>query len=263
MSRLDPDQWQPDPVSGFRPPQGVEAHGHDAANIVNQGMPVGVVNAYWGTTAPTGWLLCDGAAIPAQYPRLIALVGANTPNLKGKVVVGVNGADADFDVVGYTGGAKTVTIASGNLPVHTHGLNSHTHSGTTGDDNSNHQHTVLGGTGGQSDNHSHQAGVAGNAGAGDLQGWPASNVHNAFRSSDHGGGALMYAGVIGGICQITNNSVYQDHTHTFSATSDATLTPHDHDIAGDSGNTTNGGFANTAAAIVQPFMALSYIIKAA
>lgn len=57
----------------------------------------------------------------------------------GRMLVGFNGADADFDVAEETGGAKTVTLtaAQSGLPQHTHLQNAHTHdflprSGTSG-----------------------------------------------------------------------------------------------------------------------------------
>lgn len=104
-------------------------------------VPVGSITAYWGTTAPSGWLLCDGAAIPAQYTALIALVGANTPNLKGRVIVGYNAAEAEFDALGETGGAKTVALSGAETGAHSHGLNAHTHGGTTGNDSPDHVHS--------------------------------------------------------------------------------------------------------------------------
>lgn len=53
----------------------------------------------------------------------------------GKTLIGLNGADADFDTAEETGGAKTATIAQANLPnistgagtAHTHTQNAHTH----------------------------------------------------------------------------------------------------------------------------------------
>jgi len=54
----------------------------------------------------------------------------------GKVPVGLDSGDTDFDAAEETGGAKTVTIAEANLPAHTHAVGtlatasagSHTHS---------------------------------------------------------------------------------------------------------------------------------------
>lgn len=44
----------------------------------------------------------------------------------GKVPIGVNSSDSDFSTVEKTGGAKTVTLAVGNLPSHSHTLSSGT-----------------------------------------------------------------------------------------------------------------------------------------
>lgn len=88
----------------------------------------GVITPYAGATVPTGWLLCDGAAVSrAGFPGLFAAIGTaygagdgsttfNVPNLKGKVPVGADATQTEFDVLGETGGAKTVTIVQGNLP---------------------------------------------------------------------------------------------------------------------------------------------------
>lgn len=51
-------------------------------------MPTGTVLDFAGTAAPNGYLLCDGAAIPAEYTALIALIGVNTPDLRGQFIRG-------------------------------------------------------------------------------------------------------------------------------------------------------------------------------
>ena len=77
--------------------------------------------------APAGWLLCRGQSLlRTAYPRLFAAVGTtfgaadsthfNVPNLQGRVVVGVNPADTQFDTIGETGGAKTHTLTASELP---------------------------------------------------------------------------------------------------------------------------------------------------
>lgn len=48
------------------------------------GAPTGSILAYIGTTAPAGWLMCDGSSFPdnAYYAKLKALLGStNTPDL--------------------------------------------------------------------------------------------------------------------------------------------------------------------------------------
>lgn len=92
--------------------------------------PVGTITAYGGTSAPSGWLFCDGTSISGSYTELISLVGANTPNLKGRVPVGLNSSDSSFDSMFETGGAKTHTLSEAEMPSHTHTQNSHSHGWT-------------------------------------------------------------------------------------------------------------------------------------
>ncbi|MFH2124145.1 MAG: phage tail protein [Pseudomonadota bacterium] len=53
-------------------------------------IPVGTVVFFWGETAPDGWLLCNGSAIPTAYEELIAIVGSNTPDLRGVFLRGLD-----------------------------------------------------------------------------------------------------------------------------------------------------------------------------
>lgn len=84
-------------------------------------VPVGTITAYAGTSAPTGWLMCDGTAVSAgTYPTLHGLVGGNTPDLRGRFPLGDN---ATLTLLG-TGGSTT--IAEANLPAHTHSFSATT-----------------------------------------------------------------------------------------------------------------------------------------
>jgi hypothetical protein len=69
----------------------------DATGFV---MPVGAIFSYYGTTAPEGWLLCNGQTIPAdaKYDALRALCGGNIPDLRGVFLRGLDnsrGLDPD------------------------------------------------------------------------------------------------------------------------------------------------------------------------
>lgn len=51
----------------------------------NNGVPTGSIMPYIGTTAPTGWVLCNGQSLTSVEgsDKLIALVGNNAPDLQG------------------------------------------------------------------------------------------------------------------------------------------------------------------------------------
>ena len=81
--------------------------------------PVGSIQAYGGTTAPWGWLLCQGQAVNrATYAELFGVIGTsfgvgdgsttfNVPDLRGKTLVGYNSSESEFNTLGKTGGEKT------------------------------------------------------------------------------------------------------------------------------------------------------------
>lgn len=103
----------------------------------------GIILPYGGETAPTGWLLCDGAAVSrTTFADLFNIIGTkygagdgsttfNLPDLKGRLPVGKDGGIVDFDTLGKAGGTKTVTLAESEIPSHTHAISSsgaHQHS---------------------------------------------------------------------------------------------------------------------------------------
>lgn len=94
----------------------------------------GGIMVYAGSSAPSGWLLCDGSAVSrTTYAQLFAIVSTtygtgdgsttfNLPNLKGKVPVGRDSAQTEFDTLGETGGAKTHTLTTSEIPAHAHDI---------------------------------------------------------------------------------------------------------------------------------------------
>lgn len=80
--------------------------------------PPGVISAFAGATAPTGWLMCDGSAVSRiTYADLFAIIGTtygngdgtttfNLPKYDGRVPVGLDTTDTSFDTLGETGGSK-------------------------------------------------------------------------------------------------------------------------------------------------------------
>jgi microcystin-dependent protein len=107
--------------------------------LASYAVPTGSVTAFAGSTAPTNFLLCDGAAVSrTTYSELFTLIGTtfgvgdgsttfNVPNLKGRVIVGIDASQTEFDVRGETGGAKTVTLTTAEMPNHNHTQDAHTH----------------------------------------------------------------------------------------------------------------------------------------
>ncbi len=119
-------------------------------------LPIGTISAYGGSSAPTGWLLCDGTAVSrTTYSALFAIVGTtfgagngtttfNLPDLRqrfpmGKAVsgtgatLGETGGTVDHlhtvDPPNTTSGVPSTTVAATNLTgtaastTHTHDLN--------------------------------------------------------------------------------------------------------------------------------------------
>jgi microcystin-dependent protein len=118
-----------------------------ASDVSNLFVPVGGVLPYAGSSAPAGgkWMLADGSAISrTSYSVLFAAIGTtygagdtvttfNLPNLKGRVVVGFDATQTEFDALAETGGAKTHTLsaAESGMPAHGHGVTDTGHYHTT------------------------------------------------------------------------------------------------------------------------------------
>jgi microcystin-dependent protein len=102
--------------------------------------PSGIHGDFSVPTPPVGWLVRDGSAISRTfYSRLFAHLGTthgagdgsttfNLPNDQGRVGVGLDPNQIEFDNVIDKGGAKTVALSIPELPSHNHTFvgNSHT-----------------------------------------------------------------------------------------------------------------------------------------
>ena len=101
-------------------------------------MEAGLIYMYGGSTAPNGFLICDGSEISrTTYSSLFAAIGTiygagdnsttfNIPNISGRVAIGSSVAHT----VGTTGGEETHTLLTNELPVHSHTIPSHGHTNT-------------------------------------------------------------------------------------------------------------------------------------
>lgn len=117
----------------------------DLPNTSNSTVPTGTVVSYAGSTAPAGWLLCDGLAINrTTYANLFAAIGStygngngsstfNLPDLRGRIVFGVDnmggtsanrltttGGISANNTLGATCGTQSITLTTPNLPTHNH-----------------------------------------------------------------------------------------------------------------------------------------------
>lgn len=101
--------------------------------------PVGSIVAYAGTSSPNGWLLCDGSSYSTTtYSSLYNVIGNkygsatntfNVPDLRSKVI---RGSSATATLTNTTNGANTVTLATSNMPSHTHTYNDAYYGNDTG-----------------------------------------------------------------------------------------------------------------------------------
>jgi microcystin-dependent protein len=99
--------------------------------------PIGATVAYAGTTAPDGWLLCDATSYAkADYPELwgvLSLSGAyeddadnfHTPDLRGRVVIGMDDPSAGDFPIGGEGGHNGATVEVISMPSHNHSVHGH------------------------------------------------------------------------------------------------------------------------------------------
>lgn len=128
----------------------------DAINKIGKAS-TGFVQMFAGSTAPSGWLMCDGSAVSrTDYPDLFASIGTNygagngtttfnLPNLKGKVVAGVDSTQTEFAALGTSGGEKAHKLVVSEMPSHAHVQNAHGHGVTDPGHNhsqNNHGHGI-------------------------------------------------------------------------------------------------------------------------
>lgn len=96
---------------------------------------VGSAMQYFGSTAPDGWLFCNGSAVSrATYADLFAAIGTvygagdgsttfNLPDMRGRAPIGVGqGSGLTNRTLGTKLGAETHQLTVGEMPNHNHAI---------------------------------------------------------------------------------------------------------------------------------------------
>lgn len=214
-------------------------------------VPPGAVMFFARSTAPSGWLKCNGAAISrSAYSGLFSAIGTtfgngdgfttfNVPDLRGEFVRGWD------DSRGVDGGRAFGSYQSGMIQ-------SHDHTGSSGSAGS-HAHTGSAVSGG-SHNHSASSGAAGSHAHSGTTSTAGSHVHgwNVQRYSDSSYAGLGGEGNGGFVGQPWANPLQAagDHSHTFSTN---TVGNHDHTVSvGTGGEHTHSLSINSGGAHTHP-----------
>ena len=253
---------------------------------LNTNTPTGMISIHSASVAPTGWLLCDGTSYAsASYTTLFNVIGYtfggsganfNVPNLKGKVVVGIDSAQVQFDTRGETGGVMThqhtiaasSAINSSTEADHVHNTNLHSHGNTvnqTGAGDHSHNTNQINNTGNSNAfSHNHADSLATGTSSANL-GVPLGSSQNVASSSHtHTVNGNVDSGGVDHDHAITTTNIVStpgNHTHSVgvATNSDSTATA----VAGGahSHSTTVPQHTSDSLSNLQPYMALNYIIK--
>lgn len=239
---------------------------------VVESVPSGAITQFAGSTAPSGWLLCNGSEVSrTTYSSLFLAIGTtygigngsttfNLPNLSGRVPIGKDSAQTAFNALNNIGGTSSITLAEANLPAHAHSLSSHTHG------LSDHTHTLAHTHTGSSDSHTHDHGDTGSGG---------SHTHTYFDNPRNS--SIQYAsGTAGqdrssttantGSSGSHSHSIANDsHSHSISTSTQSTSTSSIPSVTSSSGpsttNTGNGSGSSATITTISPYIVLNYIIK--
>ncbi len=94
---------------------------------------VGEIRLFGGNFAPAGWMFCDGALLAiAENDTLFNLIGTTyggdgqstfaLPDLRGRVPIHQGARQGTTFTLAESGGVENVTLATAQVPAHTHSL---------------------------------------------------------------------------------------------------------------------------------------------
>ena len=227
------------------------------AGAVTQTVSSGVVT----TTAPSGWLLCNGDAVSrTTYSTLFASISTtygagngtttfNLPDMRSRMPIGVGtGTGLTARTLAGTGGVETVTLTSAQsgVPAHSH-PNTVTNNAVTSGAGSAHQHANTASFTGNAASHAHDftPRYGGSAAVG-------VNMDVSGFGSPYGvGGGYIEATTITPSGSVSVSNV-NESAHTHSVTSNVTIS----NVANTAAN------AASAHDNMSPYLVLNYIIKA-
>ena len=98
-------------------------------------MNTGSITMFAGSTAPTGWLMCDGSAVSrSTYSSLFEIIGTqygegdglttfNLPNLTGRVIIGAS----QNHPLSTVGGEEEHALINDEMAEHYHNVQQHGH----------------------------------------------------------------------------------------------------------------------------------------
>jgi microcystin-dependent protein len=209
-------------------------------------IPCGVIQMFAGSTAPNGWLVCDGSTVSRKtYSDLFKIIGTTygagnsndtftLPDMRGRTPIGVGtGAGLTSRTLAATTGAETVTLSASNIPSITTGTQSanHTHSGTTS---------------GVSVNHYHQN-YSDGVGSGNM-----GRAQYGFSALGGGyAGQIIVGSGANGYSTSYTGYISSDHSHTITTGNESANHSHTY---------TNNSL--TAISTMPPAIAINFIIKA-
>lgn len=247
-------------------------------SVWNSAPPIGSIFAFGGVSAPSGYLLANGAAVSrtGATADLFAVFGTtygsgdgvttfNLPNLSGRVPVGRNVSEAEFDLLGETGGVKTVTLTTSQIPIHAHGItdvqHSHSQSGGTHahpiDNSIQHAHGTSGGYHEHSIDGDYGLRVIVTGGANDfLVNVAEPNRTQVVTISDIEGENVTSVGGASSGVNLTINNNPTNISSTQNGNANAGISSAFSNLSG-TNNTGSGGSHDN----LQPYITVNYIVK--